>query len=226
MAIAQLVLDYLRALVWPTLLLFALIFLRRHIGDVLSRVSQESEQISASAFGVEFTASFKEAREEIQNLARGADSADADQLRRSVKEAARKLSQDEFRILTANFYGTSLRVRRQAAKELTAVATSLSLEAILDFARSVTPGERVGAAIALRAHLQASPEVSGDPQVRAALHSLLRDRRERVRYRAVEALKDFPDLVSVFDQDLRSMASTESNLDLQRMVRQVIGDVI
>src|SRR5215210_8065305 len=59
-------------------------------------------------------------------------------------------------------------VRRRAARAVPAVAAGLTLDEVLDFSRSPSTGERVGAAIALRAHLHADHEACTKPAVRFA----------------------------------------------------------
>ncbi|NGO09521.1 HEAT repeat domain-containing protein [Streptomyces sp. HC44] len=222
MNIAKLALDYLQALVWPTLLVFALLLFRGSIRDFLNRASSEGEELSASVFGIELRAKFRETQREIENLAHQADSADTDQLRQSVKETAHRIAQEQFRALSSGFYGTPLNVRQEVAEEITQVANSLELEDVLTFARSQEPGQRVGAAIALGAHMQSSLQARDDPKIHSALRILLGDSRSRVRYRAVEALQRCPDLVPMFASDLSSLASTETNPDVRNKVLRML----
>jgi hypothetical protein len=222
MDVAKLILDYLQVFVWPALLVFVLLRFRKNLGALVERFTRESGEISASGFGLEITAKFREAREEIANLVEQADTANANELRESVKATARRFNREEFRALASGFYGTSANVRREVAREFARVATSLELDEVLEFARSEEPGERVGAAIALGGHMRSSTKAREDPAVLSALRDLLNDSRERVRYRAAEVLRQSPDLVPTFEADLSRLVSKDKNSDVRDMAQKAL----
>jgi HEAT repeat protein len=100
---------------------------------------------------------------------------------------------------------------------------------VLAYAGSKTAAERVGAAIALAAHLRTSERLREDPRVQSALRGLLNDGRSRVRYRAAEVLRGFPALVSSYQVDLRWHAEHDENSYVRSMAQRALkragGDV-
>lgn len=219
MTTAELILEYVKTLIWPTLIVVALILLRGPIRGLAQRVSDESEEISADAFGIKMSATF---RQRLQNLAE-ADDTDAPGLRESVKQAADDLARDQFRALASNFVSPSVEVRRQTARAVGKLASDLRLDDVLGYARSPSNGERVGGAIALRIHLEDDSSLCADARVRAALAELLDDPRSGVRYRAVEAVQACPELASAFVEDLRRLANEDRNRNVRRQAGVTLG---
>ena len=218
--VARLILDYVQALVWPALVVLVVIRFRRGIGDFLGRIAGESQEFSASGFGLEITAKFQE---ELANLAEQSESIDPAELRESVKRTARELGRDQFRALTSNFLELPVRVRREVAREIGHFAETMELDDLLEFARSPHGGERLGAAIGLRVHMQKSERARKDPRVLAAIRELLNDRLSLVRYRAVEALRAVPQLVPEFAEDVSGLAETDDNSDVRDMARKALA---
>jgi hypothetical protein len=128
---------------------------------------------------------------------------------------------EEFEAIASRFYRVPLRERKAAAEELFGIGDLLPLAYVLGYARSPAAERRVGAAIALGSHLSTSPELADDPAVDAALRKLLRDRRERVRYRAAEALRRAPVLVGRYEGELSRLAA-ETNRDVSGIARSTL----
>jgi hypothetical protein len=84
--------------------------------------------------------------------------------------------EEEFRSVAARFYSGGLGERNAAAGEMAALGSLLDLDAVLRLASSRKPGERVGAAIALAAHLRTSEALRADPvsNLRSAASSTTR----------------------------------------------------
>jgi hypothetical protein len=218
MASAEIVLDYIQALVWPALIVFVVLRFRRGIGDFMRRIAGESREFSASAFGVGITAKFQE----LADLAEQSETADPDQLRESVKRAAHDFAVDQFRALTSDFARLSLSGRREAAETLEEVTAVMELDDLLGFASSGNLGERAGAAIGLGVHLEMDPDtVRGDRRLVEALRKLLRDRSTLVTYRAAQAVRNAPDLVRDVEQELRSLAE-DDNLQVRTMAGRAL----
>jgi hypothetical protein len=131
--------------------------------------------------------------------------------------------EDEFRSVASRFYTRGVDDRNAAAGEIAALGSLLDLDAVLRFADSPTPGERVGAAIALAAHLRTSEALRADPRVQSALRALLNDPRERVRYRATKVMKDFPALVPAYEQDLSWLTRPAENWQVRGMAQQALS---
>ena len=220
MDIAELVLDYVRALVWPALVLLLLIRFRGGIRNFLDRLAGESQELTAAGFGFEISAKF---REQLATLSEQSETANPEELRQSVRQAARSLARDEFLALTSDFGDMPISARRQAAQALAEVAESMELEQLLEFADSSIAGQRVGAAIGLRVHLQRDETTRQDERVAAALARLLGDRSSLVRYRAAEAVRALPQLASRLETELRSIADTERNQQVRNMARRALS---
>jgi hypothetical protein len=132
--------------------------------------------------------------------------------------------EEEFRSVSSRFYSGDLKDRNAAAGEIAALGSLLDLNAVLEFADSstATAGERVGAAIALAAHLRTSETLREDPRVQSALRALLNDTRERVRYRAAKVLKDFPAIASAYKQDLTWLTRPDENWQVREMAEAAL----
>lgn len=221
METAELILEYVKALVWPAVFLFVLFRFRESIKQLVDRVIRESGEISGSGFGVQGSVRFVHDR--MNDLADKLDTADAPpEVRESVKRTAVDLARDEFRALSSNFYGAPVEARREAARAISHVATSLPVEDLLDFARSPVFGERVGAAIALGERARVSRDVCGDAKVRSAVGELLDDENSRVRYRAVEAAAACRGLLDSWRGRLQEMGEDDSNRDVRTRARQIL----
>lgn len=218
----ELILEYLKVLIWPALVVVAVFYLRQPIKRLIERFTRESGEISAAGFGFELTAKF---RETLEDLAQSPDAADAPELRESVRRAATDLAREQFRALASNFYDAPIDVRREAARAIARVAAELSLDELLAFAGSPGNGERVGAAIGLRAHMRSSLEVCADPRVRSAIGKLLDDPNSRVRYRAVEAAQACSDLVQALAPKLRRIADEDPNRDVKKRAGSTLSGV-
>jgi hypothetical protein len=81
----------------------------------------------------------------------------------------------QFQAVASRFYGSPIDERIAAAEEIATLGGLLQFEEVLAFAGSKEPSERVGAAIALAAHLQTSERVRDDPEFQSALRKLLND---------------------------------------------------
>ena len=220
MDVAELVLDYLRALIWPALVVVVLVRFRRGISGFLERIAGESQEFSASGFGLGVTAKFQE---RLENLAEQSKTADPEELRASVRRTARDFGRDQFQGLAVDFAELSVAGRRHAAAALADVAEGVEVRDLVEFAHSANTGERAGAAIGLGARLQREQEPRDDPAVIAALRGLLRDRSSLVRYRAVEAVRGVPQLAPTFEGELRSLAQTDRNKQVREIARRALA---
>ena len=220
MKIAALVLDYLQALIWPALVVFCVIYLRQPIRSLAERLVRESGEISAAGLGFELTARF---REKLGDLAESAETAGGPELRESMKQTAADLLRDEFRALASNFYDAPAAVRREAAREMKRVAAELPLDELLNFAKSPSNGERVGAAIGLGVHMQSGRGgACGEPRVRTAIARLLDDSNSRVRYRAAGAILGCPEFLETLEPRLTQMAEEDPHKDVRQQARRTL----
>ena len=129
---------------------------------------------------------------------------------------------DEFRSIASRFYDAPVEDRLAAAEEIAGIAGLLELDDVLAFGASSAPSERVGAAIAIAAHLRMSEQPREEPRVQSTLRALLNDDRSRVRYRAAEVLRGFPALVPAYRGDLAWRADNDENEYVRRMARNAL----
>lgn len=208
MDIARLVLEYLQTLIWPAVVVFVLVKYSRYIIGLLTRIARESQEVSASIMGMQLTTKFGT---ELATLAQASATADTNELRESVMDKAREFAREQFRVLATSFVTAPHNVRVRVAEFMSEVAVNLELEDLLEFARSPIDGERVGAAIGLRVHMESSTSTCRDPRVLTALGELLSDSLPRVRYRAIEAIRACPELVATFQDRLRRVAASDTD---------------
>jgi HEAT repeat protein len=221
MRTAEIVLDYIRVLVWPALIIFVVLRFRGGIGDFVRRIAGESREFSASAFGLGITAKFQE---QLANLAEQSETADPEQLRESVKRAAHDFGLEQFRALTSNFARLPLDARREAAETLAEVTATMGLGDLVEYAYSGNVGERTGAAIGLGVHLETDPAAARrDQKILEALRKLLRDRSSLVKYRAAEAVRIAPDVAPDVESELRSLADEDGNRHVRTMALKALA---
>ena len=151
MDLAKLILGYVHVFIWPAVLVVVVIRFRGAIGALMGRVASESQEFTASFFGIELAATFQE---KAATLAERAETAENPELREEMREAARNLTLDAFRALAAQFDDAPLPVRREIVSELERAAAPLGWKDLLPLAYSPSVGERVGAAIGLRVQLR------------------------------------------------------------------------
>ena len=218
MDVAKLVLGYVNALIWPTLLVLALLRFRPQIQSLFGRVAEGGGQVKLSAPGFELLV---ETKNTVAELAENADQLDASELREAVKEADKKLNR-YFLALTANFYGASIDQRRALASEMRRAAKDVPIDDLLDLARAPEAGERVGAAIGLGERLKTDDSAREDSRVLDALAALVGDRRSFVRYRAAEAIGQRPELAARFGDALAKLAAGDPNPEVRRMAQRAL----
>jgi hypothetical protein len=222
MEVSQVILDYMRVLVWPTVLVVALLLFRGSVRALLGRIATQSEEISATAFGIGVSAKLRQ----VAELAEKSDEGNPDDLKESVLVATRDLGIEEFRRVSSYFVSAPQPVRAQAAREIAGLAPLLTLDEVLDFAGSPYAGERVGAAIALGVCAADSIQARQDPRMVSVLRQLLADHYSRVRYRAVEAVKDRLELIEALEPELLQLADTDANGDVRSLARKVIRQLL
>lgn len=215
MAIARLVLDYLQALIWPALVVGLLIRFGPYIWSLVQRVSSGGQlQVGGPGFQV-----LLDFRDTVRQIA--AESPDPE-LRESARLAEERLDR-ELLAVTSSFYAAPLGERQRLAEEMKRRTARLSLGELLALAESDDPAERVAAGIGLGERLRASSDLRQDQRVVGALRSLINDREHsRVRYRAAEALRKTPQLVSSFESELIRLAEHDSNDEVRGMAARAL----
>lgn len=224
MDVARLVLDYLQALIWPALIVFFGFRFREPLSQFLERLTSEGTKVMVGPVGVELGAEVAARQQErIATLAEQSETADPAQLRESAREKKRESDRDSFVLVTSDFlklpYGTR---RKEVARDIADITETMDLDDILQFARSPRGGERAGAAIGLRVHLQRFDTTQQDPRLPNAIRGLMDDRFSTVRYRAAEALSAAPQLASQLAEELRRLAENDENRDVRTMARKAL----
>jgi hypothetical protein len=213
MDVAKLVLNYVQALIWPALVVFAAVRFGPALWGLLQRVSSGGQlQVGGPGFNV-----LLDFRETVRQIA--AETEDP-AIRESARRAEERLN-DELLTLASSFYETPIDERRRAAAAMRKQTEKLTLDELLALARSEDPGNRVAAGIGLGERLKRSQKSREDPRVTAALRTLINDRaHSRVRYRAAEALYGAPELIPQFEAELRRLAAHDSNSSVRAVAQR------
>jgi hypothetical protein len=215
----EIALDYIRTLIWPAVIVLVLLFFGGNLRALLSRIATQSEEISATAFGFGVSAKLRQ----VVELVEKSEPTQSGDLRKSLRIATQDLVIEEFRRLSGYFFSSAHPVRAQAAAEVAGLAPFLPLEALLDFAASTHPGERVAATIGLGVYAGDSIQVRQDVRVIAALRRLLTDHFSRVRYRAVEAMNGCPELGEALRPELYRLVDTDPNESVKNLAQRVLA---
>jgi len=130
---------------------------------------------------------------------------------------------EDFRTAALGFDDGDVKQREAAARQIRRVAPLLTLDQVLDFSRSEAVGERIGAAIALGAHLKDPNDARRDQRVEVALGALLRDPASSlIRYRAAQTLRNSPAFVPSYEFDLQTRAESDENRYVRDMATQAL----
>jgi len=177
----QLVLDYLKVLIWPAVALFVLIRYHKYIKSLLERVVTDTEEIKSSFLG-------------LSAKLRGiTDMANSETLPIEAKEEIQgklhRVFLEEFSEIATIFFTGSHADRRRAAIEIAKLSANIPLHELLQFATSTAPGERVSAFIGIKEKIRAqNPEEPFSEELKQVLMNALNDPLSRVRYRVVNAI--------------------------------------
>lgn len=217
MEIVRLILDYIKVLIWPTVLACIIIRYRHYLDRLLRRLG-EADEYTFESSGVTATAKFRRDMQSMSQQVPDDQAATKQMLTDKVKE----LTRIQFQELCDIFHSRSLADRKRAAVAIEALSRELSVDDILGFSRSHRMGERVGAAISLRVHLQDDPSLKDDKGIMSAISDGLNDSHSRVRYRYIEVLQTNIELVNMFREHLDDIAGTDSNPEVRRIAEKAL----
>lgn len=215
MYIAKLVLEYLKVLVWPIVVLFVLLHYDEHISKFLKRISEEAEEISTNLFTIKL-------RERIQEL-EASIPPEAKETKAKLKDIERDLAIQQFIEIAPHFYSEPLITRMHLTQMVENLSKSLSLSSILHFANSSERGERVGAGIALKQRILEDPSTAESQDVLDSLRSGIRDRYSRVRFRFIEAIGASAKLSLQFEEDLKEIAKDDTSPGVRGAARNTLA---
>jgi hypothetical protein len=126
MDIAQLILEYLKALVWPVVVVFLVIRYHGYVDRFLKRLTEETDEINSSFLGL--TAKF---RKEITALSASLPT-DKESAKVGLQTKLREFVRDQFRVLSTGFFTKSLSERVRLAKQVAELSVDLSVEDLLN----------------------------------------------------------------------------------------------
>ena len=115
--------------------------------------------------------------------------------------------------------------RVDAAQRVYDIGNTVPIDEVIAMTESLLPGERVAAAIALHAHVSASPELENSRKIQNVVASGLDDSRSRVRYRYVRLLAEFPRLASSLRIVLEELHVEETNEPVREEVRRLLASL-
>lgn len=213
MELAKLVLEYIQALIWPSLLLI-LLWRYRNVLDVLTERLKEADEVGA--WGLTW-----KLRHRLEEISASLPAESRGQLDKQVA----RLALDELRVVARDLETKPLAERQRAAQAVKQLAPEIPLEVMLGFAESPLFGERVAAVIVLSYLLRADgSKLRQDPRLRAVLRNGLQDPNSRVRYRYAELLKGQPQLANEFREMLEEIAAAENNGPVLKLVREALNN--
>jgi len=213
METAEIVLEYLKALVWPAVVVFLLLRYRSQIDGLLRRLTEEAEEIETKFFGL--TARFGRDLKAIESLS-------GDQAKRAIQERVARLAIEQVKFITSSFPSQSLKRRKRIAREVRALALQISLEEVLELGHSGLTGERVAAGIALGEHLIFNPALAESPDVEHTIREGLLDMSSFVRYRYARALLKSPKLSEKLKPFAQELARDEDNRAVKRELEALL----
>jgi hypothetical protein len=219
--VAKLVLECVKALVWPAIVVILLIVYRDYISKLLQRVAEESEEISAFGIATKLgTVAKKVSRAAVQ-----ASEGDNEALQVNLREITKDIRDSarySFRKISSALYGPPSATRKKAAREISEIAPALTLDDVLEFAESPLAGERIGAAICLREKIESSPALAENKLVEKALGDLLNDVSSQVRYRAVQAVGANLSLLVPLGDNLLEIAMLDDSKEVRRETKEIL----
>jgi len=129
---------------------------------------------------------------------------------------------DEIDLLSTVFFTKEQQVRRLAAKKVCEIAPCLRLDEVLLLCNSKDKGKRVAGFIAVTELLRLGLANEADNTLRTTITKGLRDRKSRVRYRALQAIGNNRSMLQDMIEDIESLAKKDSNDAMQQMASKIL----
>lgn len=217
LGIANLLLEYLKVLIWPFLILYILTKYEKYIHILFKRVAEESKEISSDIFGlnVKFW-------KDVSNVSKEAPT---ESTKESLKRIVSQFPKDKFKLLSNNFFGKSIQIRIKTAEEISDLAKDMELKDILQFWQSSLPGERVSAAIGIGTHIKFHKNTEKDNKVLIALKEGFTDTYSKVRFRIVETIGKSEYLVNNFKVELSTVATHDENHVVRNKANEILKNI-
>jgi len=209
------VLEYLKVLMWPLIILIVVLFFKRQIQSLFDRIINESDEIGSSVLGLH--AKF---RRDLTNLATDSDT--PQDFVTKIENTLKQNSIDEFKLLSSYFFTKPFQARKQAAAEIYKLAQNLTIDDLLFHISSPLAGERVGAFVGIKSHIDNFPNMAIDERISEAIRIGLDDGYSRVRYRVVQAISSSDYLMRMFRNELESILHEENNKPVKNEINGIL----
>jgi hypothetical protein len=222
MEIAEIILEYIKAFIWPCLILFIAIRYRKSFDRLIERLCEETEEISSSSLGI--TAKFSKVADDISKISKELP-ADQQQAKEALIDTRKEILQNQLRELSKDFLALGIRGRQRTARNVYDLATEVDLDFILSLSASESPGERVASGICLEAHLNINDTLLSNDKISQAIRKGLKDAYSRVRYRYVHAITSRDELISRYQNELRKISLKDSNDAVRELARRCLDEI-
>jgi polyhydroxyalkanoate synthesis regulator phasin len=217
MEVAKIILEYLKALAWPALVVYLALRYRRHLDALIRRLSEDADEIEAKFLGL--SAKF---RRDLKAISNDKDIAGA-QARNAIQSRVEHLAVEQVRLLARNFSAHSLSMRQQIVREVKALAPQISIAQVLTLRNSPSTGERVAAGTILGEHVTFNPALAEDPDVMDMTREGLLDPSSFVRYRYARAVARSSELGERLQEFIKSLVKDEDDKAVKKELKALLG---
>jgi len=222
MKIAEIILEYIKAFIWPCLILFIALRYRNSFDRLVERFCEETEEISSSTLGI--TAKFSKVADDISKISKELPP-DQQQAKAALIDTRKEILQNQILELSKDFMVLGIHGRQRTARTVYDLATEVDLYFILGLAASESPGEREASGICLEVRLNIDDTLLSNDKVSQALRKGLKDAYSRVRYRYVHAVISRDELISRYQNELRKISITDSNNAVRDLAQRSFDEI-
>lgn len=217
MSIAQLVLEYLKILLWPIVLITILLFNKKKIKNLIKHFTEDTDEISLRLANIfELSAKYKKDLEEFSN-----NTKETPEIESQIESLKIGFSESHYRVLCSYFNDVSINIRRQIAEQVALLSYELPLDKMLKYVESPFTGERIGAGILLGEYFKRN-HYKDNEQLRDSILLGLTDVNSRVRFRFVEAIGNNVDLMKEFFGIIKEMSISDENNPIRKKCSRLI----
>ncbi len=222
MKIVEIILEYIKAFIWPCLILFIALRYRKSFDRLVERFCEETEEISSSTLGI--TAKFSKVADDISKISKELPP-DQQKAKAALIDTRKEILQNQMLELSKDFMVLGIHGRQRTARTVYDLATEVDLHFILGLAASESPGERVASGICLEVRLNIDDTLLSNDKVSQALRKGLKDAYSRVRYRYVHAVISRDELISRYQNELRKISITDSNNAVRDLAQRSFDEI-
>lgn len=210
----NLILEYVRVLIWPLILVGILIIYRRPFGKLINRIA--NELISFNVLGTSVTLSVKDVQE-ISNISK-----DKNDLAEKLIEYIRELTSDELDRLATVFNDSNQTTRAKIENQIYLTTKDYPFEDIKLRIPSDTFTDKLIALIGIRAHFETDMITKDhDETVEKYLIKSLSDESSLIRYRAAKAIYLSDYLCKKYIDKIEEQGQNEGNKAVMRLLKLI-----